>query len=153
MKLFVGNTPVIVDPFFAQLFKLFPDRPFEVYPDSPGVWVWYPKYGLWPEYKRGEKVGDELRKGKTTIKKALDFLKRVRKMPDKTRKQAYKKLLAIAGFAETFGQYNIDVGGKVSWKRVRGEIRFQINEYIDVLVNQSSIVRREQSHARRRGSV
>ncbi len=153
MKLFVDNTPVIVDPFFAKLFKLFPDRPFEVYPSSPGVWVWYPKHGVWPEYKRGEKVGDELRRGKITIKKALDFVKRVRKMPDKTRKQLYKKYLAIAGFAETFGQYNIDIVGQVSWKRVREDVRFNVKEYIDILVNQHSLVRREQSRARRRGSV
>ena len=153
MKLFVDNTPVIVDPFFVQLFKLFPDRPFQVYADGPGKWIWYPKYYDWPEYKRGEKVGDELRRGKTTIKKALDFVKRVRKMPDKTRKQLYNKYLAIAGFAETFGQYNIDIVGQVSWKRVRGSMRLEVKEYIDILVSQHSIIRREQSRARRRGSV
>jgi len=133
MKLFVKNTPVIVDPFFAKLFKLFPDRPFEVYPDSPGVWVWYPKHNDWPEYKRGERVGIALRQKKTSVKKALAFLKRWSKMPEKTNRQVYRKLVVLGGFHEGLSDSNSGHIDLVSWKVIRKALKLSLADWTEIL--------------------
>ena len=69
---------ITIHPFYNKLYKLFPNKPFQVYDDSGignGPYVFYPKYSDWSEYKKGEKIGIKLKNKTISHKKALEQIK------------------------------------------------------------------------------
>ena len=119
-----------VDPFFIKLQDLFPTREFMIFDDGSkgsGPFIFYPKTSDWVEYKKGYKLGENMRKRKNVKKEHLSKLKKqFSDMPDRKHVDAYKKCLTITGFYEGLLEKDMDIIALTNWKGVMGNIKFQL---------------------------
>jgi len=134
-----GKSPykIEIHSFFEKLFKLFPNKPFQIYDSSGygrGPFRFYPKYYDWSEYKKGEKLGRDFRTKKISLKRVLQRLKKWKKLPRQKNKELYTKFLIISGFNEGWADYNTDIVSATSWKKIKKRIdesfKLAINDFL-----------------------
>ena len=127
------NRKIDVDPFFDNLVMIFPDNPFEIYTDDGKNIDFYPDYKIWTSYKKGEYLGEQVRKKKISRSKALKQIKKWEKLPMRSHKDLYEKFLLITAYDEGYGTGNNDIWAQNSWKRVRDSIDFYFEVSIEEL--------------------